>query len=254
MTKLIQNLVSIITPAWRAENYIQSTIQSVQKQTYQEWEMLIVDDCSPDNTCKMIEDAGRDDYRISLIRQHENGGPARARNTALGRARGRWVAFLDSDDLWLPDKLENQLDFHEQQGARISFTEYRRISADARKTGRLIEIPEKLTYASLLSNTAIATSTVIVDRNLTGNFEMKPIYYDDFGCWLDLLRSGGFAAGLKQDLMRYRVMEGSVSRNKWRSAMEVWKTYREVEHLDPFHSAWHFSQYAINALMKYREF
>jgi len=248
------DLVSVITPAWQAASFIEQSIASVQAQSYPNWEMIVVDDCSPDNTGEIVETVSVEDNRVCLIRLNQNGGPARARNSALRQARGRWIAFLDSDDLWLPTKLEKQLAFHQAQGAHISYTEYRRISADSKNTGRLIEVPERLNYSGLLSNTAIATSTVLIDRHLTGHFKMKPIYYDDFGCWLDLLRSGRFAVGLKEDLMRYRVMEGSVSRNKWRSALEVWKTYRKVEHLNLLRSCWHFSQYAINALMRYSEF
>ena len=255
MTKSFEpDLVSIITPAWRAAGYIEETIASVQAQTYSNWEMLIVDDFSPDNTCEVIEEHCTKDDRIHLIRLPQNGGPAKARNCALRKAHGRWIAFLDSDDLWLPTKLETQLAFHQVQGAYISFTDYRRISADNRSTGRLIQVPARLSYSGLLSNTAIATSTVLIDRQLTGEFEMKPIYYDDFGCWLEILRLGGFASGLNVDLMRYRVMMGSVSRNKWRSAKEVWKTYREVEKLNMLRSLWHFGNYCLNALKKYRRF
>ncbi|XDZ63106.1 glycosyltransferase family 2 protein [Alphaproteobacteria bacterium LSUCC0396] len=248
------DLISIITPAWNSASTITECISSVRQQTHLNWEMLVVDDCSSDNTCEVVQGLSSQDDRILLIRQPENGGPARARNAALRHARGRWIAFLDSDDLWLPTKLETQLVFHKAQGAHISFTEYRRISVDSRRTGQLIQVPPRLTYFDLLNNTAIATSTVLVDRQLTGEFEMKPIYYDDFGCWLELLRSGGFAAGLNHDLMRYRVMEGSVSRNKWKSAMEVWKTYRNVEALTIPRSAWHFGHYCINAIKKYRRF
>ena len=255
MTKSFEpDLVSIITPAWRAAGHIEETIASVQAQTYSNWEMLIVDDFSPDNTCEVIEEHCTKDDRIHLIRLPQNGGPAKARNCALRKAHGRWIAFLDSDDLWLPTKLETQLAFHQVKGAYISFTDYRRISADNRITGRLIQVPARLSYSGLLSNTAIATSTVLIDRQLTGEFEMKPIYYDDFGCWLEILRLGGFASGLNVDLMRYRVMMGSVSRNKWRSAKEVWKTYREVEKLNMLRSLWHFGNYCLNALKKYRRF
>lgn len=252
--KFEQHLVSIITPAWKAASYIEETINSVRNQTYSNWEMLIVDDCSPDNTCEVIEDLCALDDRIRLIRQLENGGPAKARNEALLHARGRWVAFLDSDDIWLPKKLATQLEFHKAREGVISYTDYRRISSDSQQTGYLIQVPTRLTYDDLLSNTAIATSTVIIDRQLTGEFEMPLIYYDDFGCWLELLRSGGFAVGLNQDLMRYRVVLGSVSRNKWRSALEVWKTYRQIEKLNIYRSTWHFSFYFINALKKYRHF
>lgn len=248
------NLVSIITPAYRAAKYINETMRSVRAQTWQQWEMLIVDDCSPDNTCALVEQMAAQDSRIRLIRQEKNGGPAAARNAALQAARGRWVAFLDSDDVWLPEKLERQLKFHREAGARISYTELRRISEDGRQVGRLITVPDRLDYRRLLGNTAIVTSTVVVDRALTGAFSMKKTYYDDFACWLELLKPGGYAVGLHQDLLRYRVVGNSVSRNKTRSAREVWNTYLQVERLHPVLSVWYFANYAVRGWLKYRKF
>lgn len=248
------DLVSIITPAYRAARFVGETIRSVQAQTWTNWEMLIVDDCSPDDTCAVVEAAAAGDARVRLIRQPQNGGPAAARNAALAAARGRWLAFLDSDDLWLPEKLERQLHFQRKHGARLTFTEFRRISEDGSRTGRRVTVPERLDYRGLLGNTAIATSTVIADRAQTGDIVMKKTYYDDFACWLQLLRNGGHAHGLREDLMRYRVAGGSVSRNKKKSAREVWKAYRHIEQLDPLRSAWYFTQYAIRGWLKYREF
>jgi teichuronic acid biosynthesis glycosyltransferase TuaG len=246
--------ISIVTPAWKAARFVTDTIRSVQAQTWTDWELWVVDDCSPDDTAATVERAAAGDPRVKLIRQPRNGGPAAARNAALEAARGRWIAFLDSDDLWLPDKLQAQLDFHRAAGCRISFTEFRRITEDGASTGRLIEVPDRLDYAALLCNTAIATSTVIVDREATGPFRMKKTYYDDFACWLELLRPGGIALGLHRDLMRYRVVGQSVSRNKRNSSRMVWKTYREVEKHGPIHSAWCFANYSARAWLKYRTF
>lgn len=251
---MIDNLVSIITPAYRAARFVADTIQSVQAQTYAQFEMLIVDDCSPDDTCAVVEKASQGDERIRLIRQPKNGGPAAARNTALSQARGRWLAFLDSDDLWLPQKLELQLAFHRASDAKLSFTAFRRITESADQTGRLIEVPPRIDYRQLLCNTAIATSTVIVDQQATGPFTMKKTYYDDYACWLGLLHHGGYAAGLNEDLMRYRVVGKSVSRNKTNSARQVWNTYRKVEGLGALYSAWCFANYAGRGWLKYRRF
>lgn len=248
------DLVSIITPAWKAARFITDTIHSVQAQTWQNWEMLIVDDCSPDDTAATVERAAAGDPRVRLIRQPRNGGPAAARNAALDAATGRWIAFLDSDDLWLPDKLQVQIEFQRTAGCKLSFTEFRRITGDGTSVGRLIEVPDRLDYSALLCNTAIATSTVIVDRAASGPFRMKRTYYDDFACWLELLKPGGLAMGLHRDLMRYRVVSESVSRNKHNSAKMVWKTYREVEKLGPIHSAWCFANYSARAWLKYRTF
>lgn len=247
--------VSIITPAYKAAKVIEETIRSVLDQTYQNWEMLIAEDCGPDETRAVVRGWQERDRRISLIALERNGGPAAARNAALARASGRWLAFLDSDDLWLPAKLERQLAFHRSQpDAKISFTGFRRISADGSRTGRYIGVPPRLEYRSLLRNTAIATSTVIVDRAQTGDFVMKKTYYDDFACWLSLLNAGGYAAGLNEDLMRYRVMQASVSRDKGHSAKQVWLAYRNVENLGPLPSAWYFAHYAARAWLKYRRF
>lgn len=247
--------VSIITPAYKAASVIGETIRSVQAQSYADWEMLIAEDCGPDDTRAIVREFAAADPRVKLIEPARNGGPAAARNHALEAASGRWIAFLDSDDLWLPEKLERQLAFHrEQAGAALSFTGFRRIDAANTRTGSYIGVPASLTYRQLLGNTAIATSTVIVDREVSGDFRMRQTYYDDFACWLDLLKPGRVAVGLDEDLMRYRVMEASVSRDKSNSAREVWKAYREVQGLDPLRSAWYFGQYALRAWAKYRSF
>jgi teichuronic acid biosynthesis glycosyltransferase TuaG len=249
------DFVSIITPAYRAAGIIGETIASVRAQTFADWEMLIAEDCGPDETRDVVRDWQAKDDRIRLIALAHNGGPAAARNAALREARGRWLAFLDSDDLWLPEKLERQLAFHRAApGTTLTFTGFRRISADGSRTGRYIGVPPRLDYRGLLGNTAIATSTVIVDRAETGDFEMKKTYYDDFACWLALLKPGGVALGLDEDLMRYRVMDASVSRDKGNSARQVWRAYREVEKLGPVASAWYFGQYAVRAWLKYRRF
>lgn len=247
-------LVSIVTPAYRAAPFVATAIRSVLAQTYQHYEMLVVDDCSPDDTCDVVVRAAAGDPRIRLLRQPRNGGPAAARNRALAEARGRWVAFLDSDDAWLPEKLERQLAFHRAADAKISFTEFRRMDAEGSRLGRLITVRDWLDYSRLLGDTGIATSTVIVDRRKTGAFSMKMTYYDDYACWLDLLRGGGRAVGLHDDLMRYRVVGGSVSRNKLKSARHVWRTYREVEQLGLLRAAWSFMNYASRGVLKYWRF
>lgn len=249
------DLVSIITPAYNAARVIGETIASVREQTHDEWEMLVADDCGSDETRDIVREYSRDEPRIHLIELERNGGPALARNAALARAKGRWLAFVDADDVWLPEKLERQLAFHRAHpGAKLSFTGFCRISADGSRTGRYIAVPNRLDYRQLLGNTAIATSTVIVDREAAGPFTMRETYYDDFACWLSLLKSGGHAIGLNEDLMRYRVLEKSVSRDKGNSAQQVWRAYREIEGLSVAASAWYFAQYSARAWLKYRRF
>jgi teichuronic acid biosynthesis glycosyltransferase TuaG len=249
-----QATVSIITPAYRSAAFIESAIRSAQAQDYQQWEMIVVDDCSPDDTCSRVADIEGQDQRVRLVRQAANAGPAAARNVALEMARGRYIAFLDSDDMWLPGKLSAQLQFLQKNKAAISYTEYRRISQDGAIVGRHIKVPDALTYNDLLRNTAIVTSSVVVDRAITGPFLMPIAPYDDYALWLLLLRSGNVARGLRRDYLRYRVVADSVSRSTRLSASRVWSTYRDVESLGLARSAWSFSGYAVRGWLKYRRF
>jgi teichuronic acid biosynthesis glycosyltransferase TuaG len=254
MTMLVEGLVSIVTPAYKAGRFVEACIQSVQAQTHGMWELLIADDCSPDDTGDRVLRYARSDKRVKYLRLNSNGGAATARNAALARSRGQFVAFLDSDDLWLPAKLERQLNFMEREELGLSFTAFRRISEDGQNIGRLISVPPRISYSELLGDTAIATSTVIVDRFKSGPITMRKAYYDDFVLWLELLKRHVVAGGLPEDLMRYRVVGGSISRNKWRSAKEVWKTYRNIENLDALTSAWHLAGYSARGWLKYRRF
>lgn len=252
--QLRDDLVSIVTPAYKAEGIVGDTIRSALEQTYPHWEMLVVDDCSPDRTREVVSGWAEKDSRVRLIAQEKNGGPAAARNAGIAAASGRWLAFLDSDDIWLPWKLERTLAHARQNASLLTFTGFRRISFDASETGRYIGVPPTVTYSQLLRNTVIATSTVIVDRALVGQVTMKNTYYDDFSCWLDILRPGRTAHGLDEDLMRYRIVQNSVSRNKRNSAMKVWKAYREIEGLSLPAALWNFAGYAWNGYRKYQEF
>lgn len=250
-----QNLISIITPTWNSADMIGETIASVQAQSYGQWELIITDDGSGDETYELLQEAAAKDSRIKVSRQ-ENAGPAMARQNALGRASGRYIAFLDSDDLWLPEKLESQLSFMKAREITFSYTSFRRIDETGTRLGHRIQIPAQISYGRLLGNTAIATSTVMIDKQKSGPFSMVDTYYDDFVLWLDLLKreTVGMAYGLDQDLMRYRVLSHSVSRNKGKSAKKVWQTYREIEHLSYLRSAWSFFNYAVHAVIKYRKF
>ena len=177
-------LVSIITPSWNVAPLIGETIASVQAQTMTDWELLIADDCSTDQTAAIVESHAAQDPRVKLIRQPRNGGPALARQAAIEQAQGRFIAFLDSDDLWLPAKLERQIAFAQAKRAALSYTAFRRINETGSVTGRLIEVPASLNYEQLLKNTSIATLTALVDRDVAGNIAMKNEPYDDFCLWL----------------------------------------------------------------------
>ncbi len=244
------SLVSIITPAFNAGRFIAETIASVQAQTYDQWEMIVVDDGSRDNTCEVVEALAKEDGRIRLLRLTINSGPAIARDTALQAARGRYIAFLDSDDLWLPEKLDRQLNFMQRRGVAFSYTQYRGISETGEACGRLIVVPPSLDYHQLLKNTAIATLTVMIDREKTGPLEMINTNYDDYALWLHLLKKGFIAFGLQEDLARYRVVGKSLSRRKGRAALWVWRIYRDTEKLSFSYAARCFANYAWRAYWK----
>jgi len=254
MQHATDNLVSIVTPAYRASRFIGSTIESVLAQEHTRWEMIIADDCSPDDTVDVVNRYAAADSRVRLVKLNQNHGAAGARNAALEETRGRYVAFLDSDDLWLPAKLRVQLAFMAETNAALSFTSFRRITQSGDRTGRLIPVPERLDYKSLLKNTAIVTSTVMLDTSVTGPVRMTRVYYDDFVLWLSILKRGVVAHGLPSDLARYRVVKQSISRNKANSARQVWRTYRDVERLGFGSAAWCFANYACRAALKYRSF
>jgi teichuronic acid biosynthesis glycosyltransferase TuaG len=247
-------LVSIITPSWNVERLIGETIESVQAQTFADWELLIADDRSTDKTAAVVESYAAKDPRINLIRQPRNGGPALARQAAIEKAQGRFIAFLDSDDLWLPAKLERQIAFARDHRAALSFTAFRRIDETGSTTGRLIPVPDTLTYDQLLKNTSIATLTALVDRDVTGSIAMKSEPYDDFCLWLSILKPGRVAYGLNEDLARYRVRGSSVSSRPLRSAGWVWHIYRNVERLPLIKSAWCFAHWSARAWLKRRQF
>lgn len=249
----INALVSIITPAYQAARFIGETIASVRAQTYPHWELIVVDDHSSDSTCEIVERIARDDERVKLVRQSANLGPVESRDTALKLSTGQFVAFLDSDDVWLPQKLERQLSYMRSQKAAISFTRFRRISEDGSRVGRLIPIPRRLSYSQLLKNTAMATSTVVIDRRMVGPFAMTRTACDDFALWLEIVSRGFDSHGLDDDLMRYRVVSSSFSRNKRKYALKVWRTYRDIGLSFPY-AAWCFVNYAGRAWLKYREF
>ena len=244
---MVMPLISIIMPAFNASRTIVQAIKSVQAQTFRQWEILIVDDCSSDDTCIIVEGYAASDGRIRLLRQSANGGPARARNVAIQKAIGRYFAFLDSDDYWLPEKLKLQLLFMLSNNVALSYSLYRRFTDDRMRLGPLVKLPLSFTYSDLLKNTGIGCLTAMVDTKLTGYIEFPVIPHEDYALWLDILRRGFVAQGLMVDLGRYRVSKTSISGNKVKSALWVWNIYRNVEKLSFLRAVWYLFHYAWNA-------
>jgi teichuronic acid biosynthesis glycosyltransferase TuaG len=246
-----QPMISIITPSYNASEFIGRTIESVQKQTFQEWEMLIVDDCSSDDTREKVGQYASEDPRIQLICLEENGGAAVARNTALKRAKARYVAFLDSDDCWKPEKLERQLQFMRENGYAFTFTGYELVAPDGEPLHKKVAAPAEISYTGLLKNTIIGCLTVMIDRNQTGQFQMPNIRTrQDLATWLSILKKGHVAYGLNEVLAEYRTGNPSISKNKWKALKMNWFVYRKVEKLNVMKACWCFSHYAFNAVAK----
>jgi len=247
-----QPLISIITPSYNSKQFIEETIKSVISQTYTNWEMLITDDCSTDGTREIVKEWMNRDNRIHLIELAENGGAAIARNTSIKSAKGKYLAFLDSDDLWTPNKLELQLKFMQDNDVTFSYTAYELMDVDGNPKNKVIEMPSKLNYRDYLKNPIIGCLTAMVDVTKTGPIEMPNIRKrQDFALWLSILRKGFTAHGLNENLAKYRLVPGSISSNKMKTAKQNWKVYREIEKLGVIPSAWYFSHYAWNAIKKY---
>ncbi len=243
--------VSIITPSFNSSNFIEQSITSVISQTFKDWELLVVDDCSNDNSIKKIEKFTEIDNRIKLISLDENVGAAEARNIAIRKAKGRFIAFLDSDDVWKNDKLEKQLDFMQSKSFAFTFTAYQLMTEDGKMIRSIIAAPEYMTYKSYLRNTIIGCLTVMIDREKTGHFEMPNIRSShDMALWLNLMKRGFNAYGLNESLAYYRIVSSSNTAKKWKAAKEVWEVYRNVEKLSLIYSIFNFIGYVYNAVKK----
>ena len=249
-----QALVSIIVPVYNVEKYICETIECVRKQTYGNWELLLVEDCSKDNTVAVILEYLDEvqDARVRLIRQEKNNGAARSRNRGLREAGGRYIAYLDADDLWVPEKLEKELAFMEEKQAAFAFTGYEFADENGKGLGKVVRVPEILTYKEALKNTTIFTTTVMFDTEKIDKkfLEMPIIKSEDTALWWKVLRSGYVAYGLDENLVRYRRAGKSLSSNKLEAMRRIWNLYRKAEGMSIPSSAYHFCYWAVNAVLR----
>jgi len=248
----MNNLVSIITPSYNSKKFIKETIDSVLAQTYQDWEMIIVDDKSQDNSVEYIKDLIKDNHRIKLIELRENVGAAMARNKALEVVRGKYIAFLDSDDIWLPKKLEIQIKFMQEKECPISFTAYQIIDENSYETNHIINTVESLNLKQYLKNTIIGFSTSMINRELIKD-EIKFLNIrirQDTNLWITLLKQDYKAYGINEVLVKYRVHSNSISANKVKAAKGVWNLYFNIHKFGLIKSIYYFSFYAFNAVKK----
>jgi len=247
----MKNLVSIITPTFNSSRYIEKCIVSVISQSYTNWELILVDDDSTDKTQQIITKYSRKYKKIKSIILNKNSGVANARNVAIQNSKGRFIAFLDSDDYWHKDKLSLQLDFMIKNNFAFTFTSYQPISNDEKKKYRIIHAPKKMNYDKYLKNTIIGCLTVVIDKEKTGKFLMPNINSSqDMALWLNLMKKGFVAYGLKLNLASYRIVKGSNTSNKFKAIKDVWFVYRQHENLNFIYSLWCFTFYVVNAIRK----
>lgn len=246
-------LITVVMPAYNAERYIEEAIRSVMGQTFRDWELLVVDDCSADSTCRIVEEMAREDDRVRLYRMDKNSGAAATRNHGFSLARGQYIALLDSDDLWAPEKLEKQLRLAEETGAEVIYCSYGIIDDHGKKICDDFIVPEWTDLNSALARMVISCSTALLSARICREYRFDPSYYhEDLAFWFQLLKDGCRAAGATEVLADYRVMEGTRASNKLRNAIFRWQVYREFLGLSFVRSLGLLTEYAFYGLKKYR--
>jgi teichuronic acid biosynthesis glycosyltransferase TuaG len=242
-------LVSIIMPAYNAARFIEESINSVLAQTYPNWQLLIVDDCSKDHTKQIIEDVAQQDPRIKALAHTTNQGVIAARNLALTHAQGQYIAFLDSDDLWLPNKLQTQLQHLTKQKALICYAAYKRIDEQGTLLANVTP-PLVVDYPTLLKGNEIGNLTGLYDCSVLGKEYFKTFRHEDYVAWLALVKRAGQAVGVAECLGCYRVYSGSISSNKFKTLGWQWRIYRESEQIGFLRSCWLMLNYGVRAIRK----
>ena len=224
---MIDGLVSVIMPSWNTSNFIAESIQSVIDQTYENWELIIVDDCSTDNTDEVV--AEFTDKRIRYFKNEKNSGAALSRNRALRESRGEWIAFLDSDDLWNPEKLEHQIGFMNKYGYTLSYTEYEKIDEESKPLQIYVSGPEKVNKRKMYNYDYIGQLTMMYSAKKFGLIQIKDIKKNnDYAIRLQLYKKSDTCAYLlKENLAKYRVRKVSISHDKFRRKFK--------SHYDLFH-------------------
>jgi teichuronic acid biosynthesis glycosyltransferase TuaG len=243
----MNNLISIITPNYNSENYIEETLQSIIAQSYKNWELLIVDDCSTDKSLDIIEKYALGDKRIKIFRLKENSGAAIARNKAIEEANGSFIAFLDSDDLWMPEKLEKQRAFMIQNNYNLTYTSYNVINENALAPKKTVFCKQTLNYSQMLYSNKIGCLTAMYNRESLGKVFMPKIRKrQDYALWLKILKKEEKAYGIQKVLACYRERNNSISNNKIEMLKWNWILYNKVEKLSYLKSLFYLTSNIIN--------
>ncbi len=246
-------MVSIVVPVYNAAKYIAKTIEMVSRQTYKDWELILVDDASSDGSAdviqSIIESQGK---RIRLIRKTRNEGAAAARNTGVDAATGKYIAFLDADDVWKEEKLEKQVAFMEKTGAAFSYHAYEFGDENANPTGKVVKVPYTMNLRQAFSRTIIFTTTVMLDTDQLGLelIHMPQVPSEDTATWWRILKSGYLAYGLDENLAIYRRPGKSLSSNKIVALERIWFLYRNIANLSVPESMYYFVGWAIRATLR----
>ena len=244
-------LCSVVIPAYNSEVFLPGCIRSVQEQTFQDFEILIVDDGSTDGTQQCVQRLQDGDARIRCLRQPQNMGVAEARNRGVREAQGEWVAFLDSDDLWTPEKLARQLALADESGAQLLYTGAQCIGHDGTPLDRMFTVPQQVTFDSMLHGNDIVCSSVLVRRSLLLQNPMeRSDLHEDYITWMRILKTVGRGVGISEPLVLYRFTVGSKSRGKLRSAVTTWKTLGYLK-IPLFKRLVGFCGYIVHGLRRY---
>lgn len=248
---MTSGLVSVITPTYNCAQYIGETIESIQAQIYSNWEMIIVDDYSSDNTSEIVARYSKEDSRIKYYCLSENSGAAVARTKAMALANGEYMAFCDSDDLWFPDKLKKQIAFMKQNKVAFTCTSYEQINEEGCPLGHIIRAIPKTSYNRLLLDCPVGNSTVMYNVGVMGKFKVPNIRKrNDDALWLQMLKKEKYIYGMNNVLMKYRIRSNSISSNKIKVIKYHWILYRDIEHLSVIRSVFHICFWCFIKLLK----
>ena len=245
-------LVSIITAVYNAAGTLRETAESVMAQYYSNWELILIDDCSADDSREVMKSLAEADTRIRCLYNEKNMGVAETRNRGIKDARGRYIAFLDSDDMWDVNKLSVQMDFMEKNDAPFSYTSIRIIDGDGHPTGKERHVPPRVDYKTLLMGDPMPCLTIVIDteRIPREKIYMPNVHHEDYAAFLNCLRDGEVALGLDEVLASYRVSRNSVSGNKLRTATWQWRILRDQEKLSVIKAFYYLCTYAFLAVQK----
>lgn len=248
-----RDLVSIIMPAYNCEKYIEDAINSVIAQTYNSWELIVIDDGSKDNTVRIIEELSNKDYPIRFYKNEKNLGVSETRNKGIALADGEWIAFLDSDDMWEDSKLEKQVAFSNKKGAEFVFTGSSFINESGDSYKGILKVPERVNYKKLRTHNVISCSSVLIKKKFFKDIRMeKDDMHEDYAVWLRVLKTGVCAYGINEPLLVYRISPNSKSGKKIKTIKMTYKVFRFIG-INPVGSAYFMCRHVIGSIKKYRK-